>query len=144
MLVLIDTNALLSLMIELDKWYRGKVGFILSVTLIAAIIVPSILYLSTKTRRQEFYTFTYHLESHSEKHNLTVNVDLSNGMNLSEAVQVAYALFDDCMGTWQREAVSANMTEQGMWAVQLSWDYGHWFRATIDPANQTIVYNHCR
>lgn len=144
MLVLIDANALLSLMIELDKWYRGKVGFMLSITLIAAIIVPTVLYLSTKPVRQEFSNFTYHLESQSEEHDLMVNVDLSDGMNMSEAVYVAYALFDDCMGTWQHEVVSANMTEQGMWTVQLSWDYGHWFRATIDPASKTIAYNRCK
>ena len=116
----------------------------LSITLIAAIIVPTVLYLSTKHVRQEFSNFTYHLESQSEEHNLTVNVDLSDGMNMSEAVHVAYALFDDCMGTWQHEVVSANMTEQGMWTVQLSWDYGHWFRVTIDPVSKTIAYNRCK
>jgi hypothetical protein len=88
--------------------------------------------------------FTYHLESYSEQHHLTVGVDLSDGMNMSEAVQVADALFDNCMGSHPHKVVSANMSGQGIWTVQLAWDGGHWFRATIDPINKIIVYNHCR
>jgi hypothetical protein len=88
--------------------------------------------------------FTYHLESYSEQHHLTVGVDLSDGMNMSEAVQVADALFDNCMGSHPHKVVSANMNGQGIWTVQLAWDGGHWFRATIDPINKIIVYNHCR
>lgn len=88
--------------------------------------------------------FTYHLESYSEQHCLTVGVDLSDGMNISEAVQVAEALFGICMGLHPYKVASANRSGQGIWNVELAWDGGHWFRATIDPNNKTIVYNHCR
>jgi hypothetical protein len=51
---------------------------------------------------------------------LTVNVDLSDGMNISEAVQVADALFDNCMGSHPHEVVSANMSGQGIWKRKTS------------------------
>ena len=129
----------------MNEWYKGKVGFILSVVLIAAMIVSIILWLSLRlTCEKEIVDFTYHLESYSEKHSLAVSVDLSDGMNMTEAVQVVDALFSDCMGSHHHELLSANMSGQGIWTVELSWDGGHWFRAVVDPVSRTIMYNRCR
>ncbi|MGD0978588.1 MAG: hypothetical protein ABR962_05535 [Candidatus Bathyarchaeia archaeon] len=127
------------------KWHGKRAGFVISASLISAVTISLIFVFFLKTELNgKPVVFTYHLESYSQQRYLTVNVDLSDGMNQSESVQVADALFDDCMGQYQHEVVSANMTAQGIWIVQLSWDYGHWFRATIDPSNRTIVYTHCK
>jgi len=129
----------------MNEWYKGKVGFILSVVLIAVMIVSIILWLSLRlTCEKEIVDFTYHLESYSEKHSLAVSVDLSDGMSMTEAVQVVDALFIDCMGSHHHELLSANRSGQGIWTVELSWDGGHWFRAVVDPVSRTIMYNRCR
>jgi hypothetical protein len=88
--------------------------------------------------------FTYHMESIRQQNHLTVSVDLSGGMNISEAVKVADALFDKSMGQRPHKVVSAKVSGQGIWNVELTWDGGHWFRAAIDSVNKTITYNHCR
>jgi len=123
--------------------------FAISGLLIASIIVLLILWFSW-THLNEPVVFTYQLyqipyEAYTQqKHTLRVPVELSDGMDRNEAVQVAYALFNETMGPVQHELVSANMTQEGNWIVQISWDYGHWFNATIDPSNRTITYDHCK
>jgi hypothetical protein len=110
----------------MNEWYKGRAGFIITVVLITVIFVSIVLWFSPKLGKRGLVDFTYHLESYSEQHQLTVDADLSDGMNISEAVLVADALFDNCMGSHPHEVVSANMSVQRIWNVELAWDGGHW------------------
>lgn len=114
----------------------------------ASVIIFLIVLFSWASELNKSVVFAYQpyplpYESYSTQ-NLTVRIDLSDGMDINEAIQVGHALFDDCMGTYQHEVTSANMTQEGSWMVSISWDYGHWFKAIIDPADRTIIYERCK
>ncbi len=123
-------------------------GLIIAGSLIASVIVFLIVLFSWASELNKPVVFAYQpyplpYESYPTQ-NLTVRIGLSDGMDINEAIQVSYALFDDCMGTYQHEVVSANKTQEGTWIVSISWDYRHWFKATIDPADRTIIYERCK
>ncbi len=128
----------------MSEWCKGRAGFVVAVSLVTVMCVSTALWLLPMVSNREPVDFTYHLESSVEEHQLAVDVDLSDGMSIIEAVQVADVLFCNCMGAYSHEVVSANMSEQGVWNVEFVWDGKHWFRAVIDSIDKAIVYDRCK
>jgi hypothetical protein len=83
---------------------------------------------------------------------VTVEIDLSDGMNSTEAEIVARAIFEH-----ELDAVyvvkSAEVDGSGVWTVNLSWEYDvpnveqealtHFFDVAINPFDQTATYSRC-
>jgi len=132
----------------MNEGYRGRVGVATAVILIAVVLGCIFIWLFPEFDKR-VVDFTYQevlAESYGEERQLTVRLNLSDGMSITEAVQVADALFEDCLGSfaYSHEVVSANMSGQEMWNVELAWNGDHWFRAMINPTNMTILYDRCR
>lgn len=146
-------------------WYRGKIGFIAFVTLIAVIIVSFLAGLSLYGQKPsagdlsgnssfQFANFTCAWARSgypNQTFTVTVDVNLTDGMNLDEAIKVAAKVFNVTMGQNKlSELKSARTDENGIWTVEFAWAYasalylGHWFETVIDPFNQTVVYDRCK
>jgi len=146
-------------------WYRGKNGFIAFVTLTAVFIVSFLAGFSLHVQRQrasslpsnssfQFANFTCAWAGSgypNEAFTVTVDVNLTDGMNLDEAIRVAAKVFNVTMG--QNMLCELNSTcedENGIWTVEFAWEYasalylGHWFETVIDPFNQTVVFDRCK
>ncbi len=90
---------------------------------------------------------------------VTVKIDLSDGMDSAEAVTVANAIFKHEMTEAIYELKSTKAHDDGIWSVNLSWEYspmrsttgeqdasppfGHYFEVVINPLNQTVTYSRC-
>ena len=95
--------------------------------------------------------FTCKVGSHYE-FNVTVKVDLSDGMNSTEAVMVAREIFEHELNA-NYAVKSAEADDSGVWTVDLSWEYdlpsgkpevlSHYFDVTINPQVQTVTYSRC-
>ncbi len=145
-------------------WYKGKVGFIASVTLITVVIVSFLVGASLKPNEPpesnavnntatENIDWTCSLYFHNETFIVTVDVNLTDGMNLEEAIRVATTVFNVTMGQNKLHGLrSADEDENGIWRIEFGWEYatatplylGHWFEAIINPFNQTVVYDRCK
>lgn len=145
-------------------WYRGKIGFIVFVTLISIIVISGLWGFSLFIQKPhannlpnnhpvQFVNFTYAwggIGHPNETFTIPVNVDLTDCMNLDEAISVATTVFNVTKGQNKlHELRSANEDEKGIWTIEFTWGYsiqdlGHWFEAVIDPFNQTVVWNSCK
>ncbi len=146
-------------------WYRGKIGFIAFVTLIAVIVVSVLAGFSLYVQKPsadglsgnssfQYANFTCAWAGSGYPNQtfiVTVDVNLTNGMNLDEAIKVAAKVFNFTMGPNKlSELKSTYKNENGIWAVEFAWEYssalylGHWFETIIDPFNQTVVYDRCK
>jgi hypothetical protein len=83
---------------------------------------------------------------------VTTDVDLSDGMNQTEAVAVAQSIFNHQLQNAAFTVKSAQPSPNGIWTVNLSWGaiingqqeaLSHTFGVEINPANQTATYSHC-
>lgn len=85
----------------------------------------------------------------SQKFPLPILVDLTDGMNRSEAVNVAKKTFEAALKEAKYAVQYAQETSEGTWTVRFRWGYtgeplGHWFEAIVNPLDRTIVYDHCK
>jgi hypothetical protein len=79
---------------------------------------------------------------------VTANVDLSDGMNRTEAASVAMGVFSHVLENAACTIKSATSNAEGIWTVNLSWSGNqelpsHLFGVEINPANQTATYSRC-
>jgi hypothetical protein len=83
---------------------------------------------------------------------VTVKIDLSDGMNSTEAVMVAREIFEHELNATYA-VKSAEADDAGVWTVDLSWEFdlpsgkpevlNHFFDVTINPLDQTVTYSRC-
>lgn len=135
-------------------WYKSRLGFIVFVSLIILLVAVVLLVNSIyfqKPAASSLVDFTCHLRNNDEAFNITVNVNLKDGMSLDEAVLVANMVFDNTLGQEGQPHLldSADVDEHGVWTVELTWGYStadlmHWFEAEINPFNRTVIYSHCK
>lgn len=136
---------------QAQGWYRGKTGLVFFVFLtitLAAFVLVGIYLRSEKLQPNHMSNFVCRYVSSETTFNVTVKVNLMDGMNQEEAIEVASEVFNFSVGT-PHALESVNVDENGIWTVQFTWGYegealGHWFEAIINPFNQTVVYNRCR
>lgn len=146
---------------QVQAWYRGKIGFIVSatpITVAISSIITGASLLRQKTPTESIthnslgaVNFTCSLYFHNETFTVAVEVNLKDGMNQDEAIKVANKVFEVTLGQGGQphQFRSANVDEKGIWTIELTWGYsihdlGHWFEAVINPFNQTVIYNHCK
>lgn len=82
-----------------------------------------------------------------------VNVDLSDGMNSSEAAAVATSLYEFNMKQTNFELKSVQANTDGNWIVSLSWgivtpqgeveNHSHYYNVFVNSNNRTVEYNRC-
>ena len=94
--------------------------------------------------------FTINGSSHTA---LTVNVDLNDGLNKEEAIQVAKQLIVYAHPHSTHELKSAELNDAGVWIVSLPWgatspdgyqeSHSHIFVAAIDSATRTVQFSTC-
>ncbi len=148
-------------------WYRGEIGFIAFVTLIAVIIFSFLAGFSLYVQKPsagglsgnssfQFANFTCAWARSGYPNQtfiVTVDVNLTDGMNLDEAIKVATTVFNVTMGQNKLHGLRfADEDENGIWKIEFGWEYatvtplylGHWFEAIINPSNQTVVYDRCK
>jgi len=149
-------------------WYRGKLGFIFFVMLVTVPVVSAFMAVTLHSQITQpdnhannlsgTVNFTCWLAgSTSEPFIIAAEVNLTDGMDIKEAIEVATITFETAMGNVSYCIRSANVAGDGIWTVEFSWEYvmgecsvdvfphlGHWFEAVINPSNQTVIYNHCR
>lgn len=139
-----------------QAWYRGKIGFSLAVSLITVIFLSIIVGVSSP--RQKTLTegttnnslrtvnFTCSCYFLNNTFTVAVEVNLTDGMNQDEAIKVANKVFEVTIGQagQPHQFRSASVDEDGIWTIELTWNFGHWFEAVINPFNKTVVYNHCK
>lgn len=92
--------------------------------------------------------FTVHLNSSGQTFTTAVRINLMDGMDQDEAVEVATDVFNATVNA-QYAVKSVNVDEDSVWTVELRWGYqgeplGHWFKAVINPIDRTVVYDRCR
>ena len=148
-------------------WYKGKIGFIAFVTLISIIVISGLWGFSLYVQKPHtnslpnnhpfhFVNFTCawaRIGDPNKTFTVTINVDLTDGMNLDEAIRVATTVFNVTMGQNKLHGLRfADEDENGIWKIEFGWEYatvtplyfGHWFEAIINPSNQTVVYDRCK
>ena len=96
--------------------------------------------------------FTCHAET---KYAFTfdANLDLSDGMNSSEAAEVATSLYEFNMKQTNYELKSVQANTDGSWTVNLSWgsvtpqgeveNHSHYYDVFVNSSNRTVEYNRC-
>jgi hypothetical protein len=92
--------------------------------------------------------FTAHLNSSSQTFTTAVQINLTDGLNQDEAIEIATAVFNTIVNA-QYAVKSASVDENSVWTVEFRWGYqseplGHWFKAVINPIDRTAVYDRCR
>ena len=85
--------------------------------------------------------------------NVTVYLDLNDGMDQTEANIVAEAIINHELISAVHEFKSANVSNSGVWIVNFSWgaiypdghqeSLGHYFDVTINPSDRTVTYARC-
>ncbi len=83
---------------------------------------------------------------------VTVEVDLSDGMNSTEAEMVARSIFEHELDAMY-VVKSVEVDDAGVWTINLGWEYdipnveqealNHFFDVTINPFNQAVTYSRC-
>lgn len=136
----------------MQVWYRGKTGFLVSVALITVLTVSVLIGISLRHGKtqpnSQMANFTCRYASSDATFNVTVKVNLADGMDRDEAIKVAVEVFKVSVNArYALESISVD--KAGIWTVRFSWGYegellGHWFEAIINPFDQTVVYNRCR
>ena len=144
-----------------NRWQSGWAGIALFTTLVSLVSAPVILEGYLYSRQQTagssspentaalgLVNFTCTLAYYESSFEISVSINLTDGMNMNEALLVADVLFNKTMNALHQSG-SAETDELGLWKVLIIWGYstldlGHWFRAEIDPFNRTIVYSHCK
>lgn len=143
-------------------WCRSKKVIIAVVLCIAFIFVFVGIFLSNQASpKSNFESFNCLSSSSGQAFSIDVEVELSDGMDQNEAVNVATCALKSirAVDPEAREVYfgsSANLGLDGLWTVKLEWTNvlhtfppGHWsptflvisesFEALIDPANRTVV-----
>jgi regulatory protein YycI of two-component signal transduction system YycFG len=92
--------------------------------------------------------FTVHLNSSGQVFTTAVKINLTDGMDQDEAVEVATDVFNATINA-QYSVKSVSMDKDSVWTVEFRWGYqgeplGHWFKAVINPIDRTVVYDRCR
>jgi hypothetical protein len=72
-----------------------------------------------------------------------VEVDLSDGMNSSEATLVATSLYEFEMKKDNYTVKSTQDNGDGTWMVFLNWDGSHYYNVHVNPTNRTVEYSRC-
>ncbi len=72
-----------------------------------------------------------------------VEVDLSDGMDSSEATLVATSLYEFEMKKDNYTVKSTQDNGDGTWMVFLNWDGSHYYNAHVNPTNRTVEYERC-
>jgi hypothetical protein len=85
--------------------------------------------------------------------NVTVYIDLNDGMDQTEAKIVAEAIINHELISAVHEFKSANVSDSGIWTVNFSWgairpdgsqeSLGHYFDVTINVSDRTVTYDRC-
>jgi hypothetical protein len=89
----------------------------------------------------------------SDSFTVTVAVDLEDGMNKTEALAVADAIFNHEVTNAEHIIKSVEVNDANVWIVNLSWgmiyadgekeSLTHFFDITINSQNQTATYTRC-
>jgi hypothetical protein len=92
--------------------------------------------------------FAVHSNSSGQTFTIAVRINLTDGMDQYEVVEVATEVFNATMAA-QYAIKSVTVNEESVWTVEFRWGYqgepqGHWFRAVINPIDRTAVYDRCR
>ncbi len=75
--------------------------------------------------------------------NVTVRIDLSDGMDREEAVLVAKSLYESIHKNSTCNLKSTQANEDGTWTVYLLWDGSHYFNVEVNPHDRTLDFNSC-
>lgn len=150
-----------------QAWYRGK-KVLIALTVIAAMLAISVYYIGAflqpqKTQANAITRFSGRASSSNETFTLDVEVDLVNGMDRLEALEVAKAAFSRVSQIDpERKLVSFEsrtfVQEDGVWVVEMNLIYRtdevfrdsrlgdvetkfdhERFDVVIDPFNRTVV-----
>ena len=73
----------------------------------------------------------------------SVGVNLTDGMDGSEATSVATALFEHELKDHVYEVKETQLNDDGTWTVYLLWDGNHYFNVHVNAANRTVEYDRC-
>ncbi len=143
------------------KRFTGKAGFVISWFIIASMTISLIAFFSFAAELDKQVIFTYHLNQYPHEpyflnQGIIVRVDLRDGMNRNEAIQVASALYHECVETYRYELQYAALGSEihmskalwSYWFVSLTWmdddaHPAHPFDVIIDPTEKTINGSAC-
>ncbi len=75
--------------------------------------------------------------------NVTVWIDLSDGMDREEAVLVAKSLYESIHKNSTCNLKSTQANEDGTWTIYLLWDGSHYFNVEVNPHDRTLDFNSC-
>jgi len=146
-------------------WCKGKTGLIVFSLCIAFICVFVGISLSNQASpKNNLESFNCRFSSGNMTFSIEVEVDLSDGMDQGEAVNVATCALNRILVVNSEERIgsiesSADLDPNGLWTVKVrcthsitTWMPGHWgtigtatslksFEAIIDPINRTVEYS---
>ena len=148
-------------------WYKGSKGLIVLSLCIAFILVFVGVFLNNRASpRSNLTSFDCRSSSGNQAFSISVEVELSNGMDQNEAVNVATSALNKMLVVNSEERIgsfgsSADLGRDGVWTVRLKWTRitesyfagvhpgstvpqtqmtSGSFEAIIDPINRTVIY----
>lgn len=148
--------------------YRGSKGLIVLLLCIAFILVFVGVFLNSQASpRSNPTSFDCRSSSGAQTFSINAEVELSNGMDQNEAVNVATIALSKVLVINSEERIgsfgsSADLGRDGVWAVRLKWTrvtdsfftgvhpgstvpqtqmISGSFEAIVDPVNRTVVYS---